>query len=169
MERVLVIGSPGAGKSTLATDLAEQTGLKLVHLDQLHWKPGWVESTVYEFDERLAAVLAEPQWIIDGNYGRTLPQRLARADIVIDLDLPAWLCMARVIRRVLRSRGKVRADMAPDCPERFDLEFLAYIARFPGTGRRRIEANLANFAGKRVHLRCQADVRRFMQSLADRA
>ena len=88
---------------------------------------------------------------------------------MIDLDLPAWLCMARVIRRVLRSRGKVRADMAPDCPERFDLEFLAYIARFPGTGRRRIEASIANFAGKRVQLRSQVDVRRFLQSLADRA
>ena len=169
MQRVLVIGSPGAGKSTLSAQLATATGLPLFHLDQLHWKPGWVESTTAEFDERLAAVTAGPSWIIDGNYGRTLPQRLARADTVIDLDLPAWLCLARVIGRVVRSGGKVRADMAPDCPERFDLEFLAYIARFPSAGRRRIEASLANFSGERVRLRGQADVPRFLQSLAARA
>ncbi len=169
MQRVLVIGSPGAGKSTLATGLAKRTGLPLIHLDQLHWKPGWVESSKKEFDDRLSSVIVEPRWIIDGNYGRTLPPRLARADTVIDLDLPAWLCVLRTIRRVAGSHGRVRGDMAPDCPEQFDLSFLVYIARFGGAGRARIETCLAQFAGERIRLRSANEVRRFLESVAEQA
>ena len=169
MERVLVIGSPGAGKSTLAAKLAGLTGLPLFHLDQLHWKPGWVESTESEFDETLAEVTAGPRWIIDGNYGRTLPIRLARADTVIDLHFPAWLCVVRALGRVAQSHGMVRADMGPDCQERFDLEFLAYIARFPGAGRRRIDASVARFSGNYFRLRSPAEARRLLQGVGERA
>jgi len=87
-------------------------------------------------------------------------------DTVIDLDLPAWLCIARVLRRVTRSHGRVRPDMAPDCPEQFDLSFLVYIARFPRAGRRRIEASLENFVGQRIRLRRPAEVWRFLQGVA---
>jgi adenylate kinase family enzyme len=166
MQRVLVIGSPGAGKSTLATEMARRTGLPLFHLDQLHWKPGWVESTDGELDARIDAVLRKPRWIIDGNYGRTLPMRLARADTVIDLDLPTWLCVAQAVRRVIGSRGRVRADMAPDCPERLDLEFLHYIAAFRTRNRPRIEAKLDRFTGRRIRLTSRAAVREFVDGLA---
>jgi adenylate kinase family enzyme len=88
MQRVMVIGSPGAGKSTLATELARRTGIPLFHLDQLAWLPGWVESDKADFRTRVDWVLEQSRWIIDGNYGGSLSQRLARADTVIDLDLP---------------------------------------------------------------------------------
>ncbi len=169
MERVLVIGSPGAGKSRLATELARRSGLPLIHLDQLAWLPGWVEADRADFRNRVAAVLAEPRWIIDGNYGGTLPQRLARADTVIDLDLPVWLCIVRALGRIWGSHGTVRADMAPDCPEQFDLAFLVYIARFPGARRRRIEASREHFQGHWIRLRRPADVRRFLLDIAERA
>ena len=166
MQRVLVIGSPGAGKSTLATELARRTGLPLFHLDQLKWQAGWIECDDADFRTRLAAVLAGPRWIIDGNYGVSLPQRLARADTVIDLDLPAWRCLVRALGRVRRLHGTVRPDMAPGCPEQYDLEFLLYIARFPFAGRQRIEASLEDYQGNRVRLSRSADVERFLDSLA---
>ncbi len=95
-----------------------------------------------------------------------MPQRLDRADTVIDLDLPAWLCVVRALRRILESHGKVRADMAPDCPEQFDLAFIAFIAGFPVAGRRRIEASLKHYSGRRITLRRPTDVRRFLQGVA---
>lgn len=165
MERVLVIGSPGAGKSTFAPALAHHLGLPLIHLDREHWLPGWVERDKAEWIERVGTLAARPRWVIDGNYGGTLAIRLARADTVIWLDYPAWLCLARVIRRVLQSHGRVRPDMGDGCPERFDPAFLLYVARFPRNGRRRILAKLPGFEGRLVHLRRPADAADFLASL----
>lgn len=164
MKRVLVIGSPGSGKSTLATELARRTGLPLIHLDQEHWRPGWIEPAKEEWRQRVAELAALDQWIIDGNYGGTLELRLAHADTVIDLEFPAWLCVWRILKRVATSFGRVRPDMAEGCPEQFNLEFLAYTALFPFAARKRANAKLARFTGRRIHLRSPAQVRRFLAS-----
>lgn len=80
MRRVLVIGCPGAGKSTLTRALAETLGLPAVYLDRLWWKSGWINRTRAEFDARLDAALAGDAWVMDGNYLRTLPRRLELLD-----------------------------------------------------------------------------------------
>ena len=94
MEKVLIIGSPGAGKSMLAFELSVKTGLPLVHLDKLWWQAGWIESDREDFDARLAEELEKPRWIIDGNYSRTLPMRLSGCDTVIFLDFPRLTCLS---------------------------------------------------------------------------
>lgn len=83
MKRVLIIGPCGSGKSTLACELAPRMGLPLVHMDQLGWQAGWVETEKAELNARLAAAVAEDEWLIEGNYGSTLAPRLERADTVI--------------------------------------------------------------------------------------
>jgi adenylate kinase family enzyme len=164
MKRVLVIGSPGSGKSTLATELARRTSLPLIHLDQQYWCSGWVETPPDEWDRRLAEIVAGERWIIDGNYSGSLERRLARADTVIDIRLPAWRCVWRILRRVTSSRGRVRADMAEGCPEQFNLEFLVYTATFPKHARKRTDAKLARFRGRHIVLRSSAEVRAFLGS-----
>lgn len=153
MQRVLVIGSPGAGKSTLAHQLTRQTSLPLFHLDQMHWLPGWIERDRAETRAELAGVLASERWIIDGNYGSILPMRLARSDTVVWLDYPTWLCLQRVITRWWQYRGKTRPDMTRDCPERLDPVFLWYVANFRTAWSGRNHQALDGFAGEIVRLR----------------
>jgi adenylate kinase family enzyme len=140
MQRILVIGSPGAGKSTLAARLSEQLGLPLIHLDREHWSRGWVSMSKDQWPGRVAELAARPSWIIDGNYANTLDLRMSRATAVIWLDLPRWLCMARILKRIITYRGRVRPDMAEGCPERFNLEFLRYTWNFSRHSRPRNEA-----------------------------
>jgi adenylate kinase family enzyme len=165
MERVLVIGPPGAGKSTLATEIARRTGLPLIHLDRHHWSAGWVEADKAEWEPKVAALIAGESWVIDGNYSGSLAARLARADTVIWLDFPVWLCLARVFRRAFQYRGKTRPDMAEGCPEQINWEFFVYTARFPWVGRKRIVERLPAFAGRLVHLRRPREAARFLRSL----
>ncbi len=156
MQRILVIGSPGAGKSTLAHALAGQTGLPLHHLDRMHWLPGWVERDRDEGRAELAEVLAGERWIIDGNYGSLLPMRLERADTVIWLDYPTRLCLWRVLKRWWQYRGKSRPDMTDGCPERLDPEFLLYVLAFRSNWRARNAQALDRFDGQVIRLRSPA-------------
>jgi adenylate kinase family enzyme len=165
MQRVLVIGSPGAGKSTLSFEVARRTGLPLIHLDQHAWLPGWIELDREEWKAQLRELVAGDRWLIDGNYGGSLGYRLTRADTVIDLDLPMPLCVARLAKRIITTHGRVRADMADGCPEQLDWGFLLYTARFPWTHRARINERLAAFQGRVIRLNSPAEVRRFLASL----
>ena len=104
---------------------------------------------------------------MDGNYGGSLELRLDRADAVIDLKFPAWLCVARILKRIAGSWGRVRLDMAEGCPEQLSFEFLLYTAMFPCSARKRTDAKLKNFAGTHIQLRSPAEVRAFLASFGD--
>ena len=153
MNRIVVIGPCGAGKSTLARDLSQRLGLPLHHMDQLNWRPGWVESSKAEIGERLTTILATDRWMIDGNYSGTLAQRLARCDTIIYLDYPVSLCLFRVLKRIWAYRGRSRPDMTQGCPERLDLAFLLYLAQWNAGPRVRTEELISNHGDKVIRLR----------------
>ena len=167
MERILIIGCPGAGKSTLARQLAEKLDLPLIHLDSLFWLPGWKERDKGEFDALLAEELGKPQWIIDGNYGRTLATRLEFCDTVIFLDFGRFACLRGVLTRVWTQRGKVRPDMGEGCPERFDWTFFKYVWSFRKTNRDKLYAKLSASPDSvsRIILKTRRQVKRFLASL----
>jgi adenylate kinase family enzyme len=101
--RVLVDGMMGSGKSTFARALAARTGLPVIHLDVHYWNPGWVRPSDDEWRDRQRILLGGDAWIIDGNYNETLALRLERAQSVVFLDTPWWLCAWRAFARGIRA------------------------------------------------------------------
>ena len=166
MERIVIIGCGGAGKSTLARQLGKKLNIPVVHLDKLWWKPGWVESSREEFDAKLAEELVKPQWIMDGNFDRTIPERIARCDTIIFLDINRFTCLMGVLKRVLTTYGKVRPDMGEGCPERIDFEFLKWVWNF-NKNKREKNYRLLNEAkhAETIVLKNRSMVKRFLNSL----
>ncbi len=166
MRRIIVVGSPGAGKTTFSRRLAEKRKLPLVHLDALYWRDGWQHVPASEFDARLMQAMEQPEWILDGNFQRTLPMRLRYCDTVIYLDYPRAVCLAGVLRRVITHYGRTRPDMGGNCPERLDGGFLKYVWNFRKTHRGRLLALLDGQEGKAVVvLKSRKEAARFLKEL----
>ena len=163
----MIIGCGGAGKSTLARKLGEKTGLPVVHLDQIWWAPGnWQHLEKPEFDEKLAIELQKPRWILDGNFNRTIEQRLAACDTVIYLDYPRLICLKNWLCRVIKNWGHHRPDMTPGCTEWFDPEFVKWIWNFNKNNRARYYDLLDKAEGKRiVILKSRRQAERFLREL----
>ena len=171
MRRVAIIGSGGAGKSTLARSLGDVLNIEVVHLDALYWQPGWVSMERAAWEAAQRSLVARERWILDGNYGSTLDLRLAAADTVIFLDLPRMTCVVGVVRRWLRHRGRSRLNGPAGCPDRITREFIRWIWRYPRTHRPTVMAHLARYADGRevIILRSRADVRGFLDDVGSGA
>ena len=148
MEKVMVIGCPGSGKSTFSRALQQATGLPLHHLDRLYWNAdGTTVPRDTVFLPRLQAVLASDRWILDGNYASTMELRLAACDTVIFLDYPAGVCLEGIAAR----KGKPRPDMPwQQAPEDDDEEFLSFIRGYAETERPKVLALLARHPEKHI-------------------
>lgn len=166
MERVAVVGSGGAGKSTFARGLGRATGLPVIHLDEYYWHPGWVESPRDVWRGVQAAMVARDRWIIEGNYRNTYDIRFDRADTVVVLAPPRRVCVYRALKRVAKNWHK--PTQAPGCPEHFDWSFLVWLWRFPHHARPLLDDTLARYSGRftLVELTNQRDVRRFLEGAA---
>ncbi len=140
MERVVIIGNGGAGKSTLARRLGTFTRLPVYHLDRLFWHPGWTKPQEETWHPFVDSLIATERWIIEGNYGSTMAARMARADTIVWLDYPRRTCWRRAFLRGLTQYGRTRPhDMAPGCAERIDGEFLRWVWDYPERERSRVK------------------------------
>ena len=164
MEKILVIGSGGAGKSTFARRLGERLGLEVIHLDAHHWKSGWVGTPKDEWREVVAELLRRDAWVMDGNYSGTLDARLAACDTVVFLDLPRAVCLWRVLKRLVVYRNRKRPDMAEGCRERFDPEFIRWVWGYRHRSRPKVVRLLEEHerAKRIVWLRTSAEVESFL-------
>lgn len=166
MERIVIIGCGGSGKSTLARQLGQKLKLPVVHLDQLWWLPDWVERDRTSFDALLAEELGKPQWIMDGNFTRTLPTRLEHCDGVIYLDYSKNACVLGVLKRILTTYGTVRPDMGASCPERFSFEFIKWVWGFHTHSRPKIYNILADYPDVPVYIiKNRRQLKQFLKSL----
>ena len=166
MERIMIIGCGGAGKSTLARQLGEKLNLPVVHLDKLFWLPGWEHISRAEFDRLHLEMLKKETWILDGNYDRTMAERAKYCDTIIYLDFSRFACLLGVAKRIMTTYGKVRPDMGAGCPERFDWEFLKWVWDFNKNNREKIYRLLNEAEGKEtIVLKNRRAVRKFLKQL----
>jgi adenylate kinase family enzyme len=126
--RISIIGNGGAGKSTLAAKLGARLNLPVLHRDRVQWGEGWVLRSREAYEQAVCAFVAKDCWVMDGNTRSTAAY--TEADLVIWLDFPTWQCLWNICKRVARWNGRVRPDMADGCPERWDWEFMEYVATF---------------------------------------
>lgn len=147
MRRIIVIGCPGGGKSTFARKLNELTGIPLFYLDMIYHRPDRTIVSRKEFDSKLQGILNQDEWIIDGNYARTLQLRLEQCDTVFWLDYPLEVCLAGIESR----RGKERVDM-PWIETEPDEEFLKFVKNFKQNNNPEMERLLEQVDGKEVYI-----------------
>ncbi|MHA2433778.1 MAG: AAA family ATPase [Candidatus Thorarchaeota archaeon] len=131
----MVLGPSGSGKSTFAKALADRLGLPWINLDHHYWRPNWEEMPEEEWREAVANLIAREEWVMDGNYSKTLEIRIKRADTAIFLDVPRRVSFWRVLKRRVIHHGKVRPELAEGCTEKIDLDFLRWIWGYPNRTR----------------------------------
>ena len=130
------------------------------------------EDTLVELEEqhqlleKKQAVLETDRWIIDGNFRRTMPQRIEHCDTILYLDYSRWLCLLGMLQRVIGSYGKVRPDMAEGCPERFDWDFVLWIWNFNRENRDRNYSLINNAKhANTIVLKNRWQTKRFLRKL----
>ena len=161
MQKVIVIGCPGAGKSTFSKKLHQLTTLPLFHLDLLYWNSDRTTVSKAVFIERLNNVLKLDRWIIDGNYGSTIELRMKECDTVFFLDLPVEVCLDGVKQR----QGKARSDM-PWTETEDDDEFLEFIRSYNTESRPEVTELLKRYGDKEsIVFRSRQDVEYYLKDL----
>ena len=145
MKKVIVIGCPGSGKSTVSRALHNKTGIPLYHLDMMYWNADKTTVEKSVFLERLFAVLEKDEWIIDGNYGSTMELRMVACDTVIFLDYPLDVCLDGIRAR----RGKPRSDM-PWIETEEDAEFIEFIKSYNEQQKPKVLELLEKYSDKNI-------------------
>ncbi|TVX88332.1 DNA topology modulation protein [Paenibacillus agilis] len=149
--KIMIIGSPGSGKSTFARKLGTLTHVPIYHLDTYYWRPGWVATPNEEWNLFMTNLVKEEDWIIDGNYNRSLDIRMKEAEIIVFFDLPPILNTYRVIKRRIQFHGKTRTDMNEGCEEKLDWAFIKWVWNFRKNSKPAIEQKIAEYgSGKKI-------------------
>lgn len=167
MKRIMIVGSAGSGKSTLAQQLGKHYELPVIHLDKHYWLANWTPRANDEWDSIVQQFVQQEKWIIDGNYSRTMDARLNRAEQVIYLDMPRWLCLYRIFKRRIMYHKKSRPDMNENCQEKLDLEFVKWVWNYRKRNRVHTLQKLKEAAGRSevIILKSRREVMQFVDTL----
>ncbi|MEN8076607.1 DNA topology modulation protein [Clostridioides difficile] len=165
MKKIIVIGCGGAGKSTFSRKISKKLNIPVYHLDKIFWNKGWIETQREKFDNDVKEILTKDKWIIDGNYLRTLDMRAEKADTIIFINMPTYLCLYRIIKRRLMYIGKSRPDMAEGCPEGIDFDFFKWVLTYNKKIRPNILTKLKSYKDKKIIIfNNRKDIKDFIKS-----
>ncbi len=167
MDKIVIIGSPGAGKSTLARYLGRILHINVIYLDRLFWRSDWVRKSRDTRIDILQNLVLEKQWIIDGDYLNTSELHLETANIVIFLGISPLICLKRIVSRHLTFDGHTRRDMPMGSKDKLTLLLILKVLLYPFVDKRMFKQKLINYTYNGKHkqviwLRSSTDVEDFL-------
>ncbi len=165
IKKILIIGSCGAGKSTLAKKMHKKLHLPLIGLDQCYWKPNWKRTETKEWREKVKTLILQNQWIMDGNYKSTFDIRFPASDLIIFIDFNRFICFWRIWKRQL---FKNRTDKLDGCKDKVRFDLMKWVLwTFPRQGRKEIYENIKKLdhTKKVVILKTSKDIKDFLNEL----
>lgn len=160
MKKIIIIGSCGAGKSTVSKRISKKFNLPLINLDQLYWKPGWTRTPREEWRKKVEDLARKDKWVMEGNYQNTFDIRFPACDAVIFLDVNRFVCFWRIWkRRILKNRF----DKLNKCNEKINFQFMKWVLwDFPRKGRKKINYFLKKSNKKLIILKTDKDISNFL-------
>ena len=147
MGKILIIGCPGSGKSTLSKKINKMTKIPLYHLDLIYWKDDKTNIDKNEFISVLSDILKKDEWIIDGNYSSTMEMRIKSCDTIIFLDYPLDVCLKGVNER----KGTKRSDM-PWIETEDDISFIEFIKAYNSVNRPQVLDLFNKYPEKKIYI-----------------
>lgn len=151
--RLMVVGSPAAGKSAVARRLGMLGKVPVHHLDALYYRPGWVDQNEQTWRDKITELTTGDEWVIDGNFFGSIHDRAARAEAIIWLDYDRIETMRRVAARMVLPQPHPRPDIAEGCFESWSVDFLVYSWKFFDTDRLQLETLTASLPKTKAVLR----------------
>ena len=165
MNRIMVVGSPGSGKSFFSTELSKKLNIPLYHLDNIWWNKDKTHISREEFDAKLKEIINKDKWIIDGDYSRTYSLRMEKADTIIFLDYPLDICI-----QGSKSRIGIKRDDIPWIENKSDnLELIEYIVKWRETTLPKLEELLNYYKDKKNILifKSREETNEYLKSVAN--
>jgi hypothetical protein len=164
MRKVIVIGSPGAGKTTFSNTLGSKLGIPVHYLDKYFWKENWTPTPQADFLKIQDDLMSGDKWIIDGNYLKSINHRIPNADTIIFFDFPKIINLWRTFKRFFWNFGTIRLEMGGGNKEALHWKHLKFIATFP---RKEVYRNIMSLAENRkvIVFSSPREVSQFLQDL----
>ncbi len=162
MDKIAIIGSSGAGKTTLAKNLGDRLRLSVYHLDRFFWQPDWTRQPRETRIAKLEILIKKNKWIIEGTYLNSSELHLQEADTIIFLDVHPFVCLLRRIKRHYEYKGRPRRDMPKGSSDRLPFLCLLEILCFPFRTKRKLEGKLRKSSKRIIRLYSTEEVERFL-------